>query len=113
MAVGGPVMAVGLLTLAAGAPWQATAAAFAVTGFGFMLLHNSIQTEAVDLAPGARQSAYSLHALSFFSGQAAGPPAFALVAANAGDGSALVVSAFVLAATGLTMAFLFARLERP
>ncbi len=112
MAVGGPVMAVGLLTLAAGAPWQATAAAFAISGFGFMLLHNSIQTEAVDLAPGARQSAYSLHALSFFSGQAAGPPVFALMAANASDGSALVVSAFILAATGLVMAYLFARLER-
>jgi predicted MFS family arabinose efflux permease len=113
MAVGGPVMAVGLLALAAGAHWQATAAAFAISGFGFMLLHNSIQTEAVDLAPGARQSAYSLHALSFFSGQAAGPPVFALLAANANDVSALVTSAFILAATGLVMAFLFARLERP
>ena len=112
MAVGGPVMAAGLLTLAAGAPWQVSAAAFAVSGFGFMLLHNSIQTEAVDLAPNARQSAYSLHALSFFSGQAAGPPAFAVLIASVGDRLALVTSAVVLAATGLVMALLFARLER-
>lgn len=112
MATGGPIMAIGLLTLAAGAPWQASAAAFAISGFGFMLLHNSIQTEAVDLAPNARQSAYSLHALSFFSGQAAGPPVFAILLAMIGDALALVASAFVLAATGLVMALLFARLER-
>ncbi len=113
MAVGGLIMTCGPLTLAAAAPWQACAAAFAVTGFGFMLLHNSIQTEAVDLAPGARQSAYSLHAFSFFSGQAAGPPIFAGVLAALGSAAALTASALVLALTGVIIALLFARLERP
>jgi predicted MFS family arabinose efflux permease len=112
MAWGGAIMSTGLLALAFGPQWQATAAAFAVTGFGFMLLHNSIQTEAVDLAPGARQSAYSLHAFSFFSGQAAGPPVFGLALALMGDGPALAASAFVLAATGLVIASLFERLAR-
>lgn len=112
MASGGVIMSVGLIALAFGPPWQATAAAFAVTGFGFMLLHNSIQTEAVDLAPAARQSAYSLHAFSFFSGQAAGPPVFGLALATMGDGPALLTSALVLAATGLVIASLFERLAR-
>ncbi|MBX9760681.1 MAG: MFS transporter [Beijerinckiaceae bacterium] len=112
MAAGGAIMTVGLITLAMGPPWQASAAAFAVTGFGFMLLHNSIQTEAVDLAPGARQSAYSLHAFSFFSGQAAGPPVFGAALALMGDRLALLASAIVLATTGFIISSLFERLAR-
>jgi predicted MFS family arabinose efflux permease len=113
MAVGGITMTCGPLALAAASPWQACAVAFAVTGFGFMLLHNSMQTEAVDLAPRARQSAYSLHALSFFSGQAAGPPVFAGLLAALGSAAALSLSALALAMTGVIIAVLFARLERP
>ena len=112
MAAGGLLMTVGPLALAFGGPWQASAAAFAVTGFGFMLLHNSIQTEAVDLAPGARQSAYSLHALSFFSGQAAGPPVFGAALLLFGDAPALLASAAALAATGAVISLLFTRLAR-
>ncbi|MDP2357173.1 MAG: MFS transporter [Beijerinckiaceae bacterium] len=113
MAAGGIIMMSGPLAMAFSAPWQASAVAFGVTGFGFMLLHNSIQTEAVDLAPGARQSAYSLHALSFFSGQAAGPPIFAGLLAALGSAAALTSSALMLALTGVIIAILFARLERP
>ncbi len=113
MAVGGLIMTCGPLALAAAAPWQACAVAFAVTGLGFMLLHNSMQTEAVDLAPGARQSAYSLHAFSFFSGQAAGPPIFAGLLALLGSNAALTASAVALALTGVIIAMLFSRLERP
>jgi predicted MFS family arabinose efflux permease len=112
MAAGGLLMTVGLFALAAGGSWQITAAAFGITGFGFMLLHNSIQTEAVDLAPGARQSAYSLHALSFFSGQAAGPPVFGAALTVMGDTAALMACAAVLAATGLIISSLFGRLAR-
>lgn len=112
MAAGGLIMTTGLLALASGASWQTSAVAFAVTGFGFMLLHNSIQTEAVDLAPGARQSAYSLHALSFFSGQAAGPPIFGAAQSVLGDAAALTASAILLAATGLVISHLFGRLAK-
>jgi len=112
MAVGGVLMTCGPIVLALAGQWQASAMAFAVTGFGFMLLHNSIQTEAVDLAPAARQSAYSLHAFSFFSGQAAGPPAFGALMAQLGDGPALFISACALAATGLVISALFTRLAR-
>lgn len=112
MAAGGVIMTIGLITLAMGPAWQVVAAAFAFSGFGFMLLHNSIQTEAVDLAPGARQSAYSLHAFSFFSGQAAGPPVFGAAVALMGDRPALLASALVLAATGVVIASLFERLAR-
>lgn len=110
MAVGGVLMGAGPLVLASSAAWELVAAAFAVTGLGFMLLHNSIQTEAVDLAPSARQSAYSLHAFSFFTGQAAGPPLFGMSLAALGSGPSLAASAAVLAITGLVISRLFVRL---
>jgi predicted MFS family arabinose efflux permease len=109
MAVGGVLMTIGPLVLAFAPPWPLSAGAFAVGGFGFMLLHNSIQTETIDLAPEARQSAYSLHALSFFTGQAAGPPLFGLAFFSFGAGTALIASAIILAGTGLVMSKLFRR----
>ena len=109
MAVGGLLMMTGPLVLAFAPPWPFTAGAFAVSGFGFMLLHNSIQTETIDLAPEARQSAYSLHALSFFAGQAAGPPLFGLALFSVGAAAALATSAVILAGTGLLMSRLFRR----
>ena len=112
MAAGGIVMPAGPLALLASGPWQVTAAAFLVTGFGFMLLHNSIQTEAVDLAPTLRQSSYSLHAFSFLSGQAAGPPLIGILMAILGDGGALFLSACLLAGTGILISRLFERLAK-
>jgi predicted MFS family arabinose efflux permease len=112
MAAGGLLMMFGPLGLAFLNHWPTIAAAFAVTGVGFMLLHNSIQTEAVDLAPNARQSAYSLHAFSFFTGQAFGPPLFGFSLTHLGAPLALMLSAAVLAITGAVMAHLFGRLDR-
>lgn len=109
MAAGGVLMTAGPIALALSAPWTGTAAAFAVTGFGFMLLHNSIQTEVVDLAPTARQSAYSLHAFSFFSGQATGPVVFGLGLATIGASTTLMFCATALAATGVVVSMLFRR----
>jgi hypothetical protein len=49
-----------------------------VLGFGFFLLHNSVQTEVTELAPSARASSFSLHAFSFFMGQALGPMVYGI-----------------------------------
>jgi predicted MFS family arabinose efflux permease len=112
MAVGGFLMMSGLVALALIDDWRLIAASFGVSGFGFMLLHNSIQTESVDLAPDARQSAYSLHALSFFTGQASGPPLFGLCVMALGSSLSLIISAVILAVTGLAIGFLFHRIAR-
>ena len=112
MAAGGVLLMVGLVALALLNDWRLIAAAFGVSGFGFMLLHNSIQTESVDLAPDARQSAYSLHALSFFTGQASGPALFGLGIVVLGSTLSLILSAIMLAATGLAIGFLFHRIAR-
>ena len=40
-----------------------------VAGISFYMLHNSLQTEATELAPSARGSAVALFACGFFIGQ--------------------------------------------
>lgn len=47
-----------------------------VSGFGFYMLHNSLQTHATELSASARASAVALLAFSFFAGQGVGPLVF-------------------------------------
>src|SRR5215204_2358846 len=65
MAAGGGVAALGLGGAGLAVTWGAQMALMVVLGFGFFLLHNSVQTEVTELAPSARASAFSLHAFSF------------------------------------------------
>ena len=109
MAVGGGLITIGHIALAVEANWVIVAGSFGVTGLGFMLLHNSIQTEVVELAPASRQSAYSLHAFFFFSGQAVGPVIFGVGINIIGSGPSLLICAAVLAATGIIISKLFSR----
>jgi predicted MFS family arabinose efflux permease len=60
------------------------AAAFAVSGFGFYMIHNMLQLLATELAPEARGSGVALFASSFFIGQAVGAVAMAAVAEHVG-----------------------------
>jgi len=46
---------------------------FLVGGFGFYMLHNTVQVLATELAPSARGSALALFASCFFLGQGVGP----------------------------------------
>jgi predicted MFS family arabinose efflux permease len=72
MRAGGVVTACGLLTVATGESWPVDLLGFTIIGCGFYMLHNSLQTEATELAPANRGSAVAAHAFFFFLGQAAG-----------------------------------------
>lgn len=112
MATGGVLGAAGLLALAAGLPAAAVVAAFAVTGFGYMMLHNAIQNESVELAPSARSSSYSMHAFFFFTGQSLGPILVGLMIGYWGSAAAMSACAALFALTGIVVALLFQRLDR-
>ena len=56
--------------------WWLHALAMVVCGLGYYMLHNSLQIEATELAPGARGSAVALFACGFFVGIGIGPPLF-------------------------------------
>ncbi len=79
-------------------------ASMVVLGFGFFLLHNSVQTEVTELAPSARASAFSLHAFSFFMGQALGPIVYGTTFPALGATISLLAGSTILGATGLLAA---------
>jgi predicted MFS family arabinose efflux permease len=101
MAVGGGIAAVGLGGVGLEVSWGTQMACMVVLGFGFFLLHNSVQTEVTELAPSARASAFSLHAFSFFLGQALGPMVYGVALPTLGARISLAGGAAILAASGL------------
>lgn len=112
MTAGGILGAAGLagLALELSAPW--VVGLFAISGVGYMMLHNSIQSESVELAPSARSSAYSMHAFFFFVGQSLGPVIVGLLIHFAGPAVAAGTCALLFALTGGVAAVLFNRLDR-
>ena len=74
MLVGGGLAAAVAMAASAAAPSAAALiTAFLLLGFGFFMMHNSIQTRVTEVAPAARGSAVALHAFFFFVGHALGP----------------------------------------
>ena len=73
---GGIVLLFCYLGLAAIPSWLLAVPLCMAIGLGFYMLHNTLQTKATEMAPGARGSAVSFFALTLFLGQAGGVAAF-------------------------------------
>jgi predicted MFS family arabinose efflux permease len=96
--------------LAPGWSWPAEWMIMIAIGAGFYMIHNSLQTQATELAPNNRASAVAAHAFFFFLGQAAGPLLYRWGFAAFGTSHTLTVAGAVMALTGLlTAAGLVAR----
>jgi predicted MFS family arabinose efflux permease len=80
--------------------WWLAAIAMFVAGVTFYMLHNSMQTEATELAPTARGSAVALFACGFFIGQGVGPLVFGALLHGLGPRIALLVLAVVVVVLG-------------
>jgi DHA1 family inner membrane transport protein len=80
--------------------WWLHALAMAVAGYSYYMLHNSLQTQATELAPSARASAVSLFAAAFFLGQAVGPLLFGPLAHHWGYMPTLLGVAVLMLALG-------------
>ena len=104
MRLGGIVMALCLVVIAAQLPWPAEFANFALLGFGFYMLHAVIQIYASELAPSARGSAMALHSFFFFLGQAVGPIVYGVGLNTIGIKPVLIFGAVVLVGVGFTCA---------
>lgn len=106
---GGLISGAGFALAALLATWPQEMAAFVIIGIGFYMIHNSLQTQATELAPAARGAAVSLHAFCFFMGQACGPPLFGLGFAAFGTSPTLGFAGVVMALLGLGLAALLTR----
>ena len=80
--------------------WWLAALAMFVAGVSFYMLHNSMQTEATELAPSARGSAVALFACGFFIGQGLGPLVFGALLHGLGERPALLAVAAVIVVLG-------------
>ena len=80
--------------------WWMAALAMFVAGISFYMLHNSMQTEATELAPSARGSAVALFACGFFIGQGLGPLVFGALLHGLGPRPALIAVALVIVVLG-------------
>jgi predicted MFS family arabinose efflux permease len=107
--VGGVVVGLALLMVGFGVSWQAKALAFTIVGIGFYMIHNSLQVQATELAPGARGAAVALHAFFFFLGHAVGPVFFGVARDAIGTEAAIAVSATGLVLLGFLTADLLQR----
>ena len=98
--IGSTAAAVCYAALAVVPSWSLAALAMGVAGVSFYMLHNSMQTEATELAPTARGSAVALFACGFFIGQGLGPLVFGALLHGAGARPALLFVAAVIVVLG-------------
>lgn len=114
MRAGGAIAGAGLFCYALSPGVVSETLSFLVVGVGFYMLHNSLQTQATELAPGARGAAVALHASFFFAGQATGPIAYRFGFAWLGTLAPILLAAAAMAALGFwTAARLSAKHREP
>lgn len=105
---GGSLMATALLAIAIAPAWWWALPACFVLGLGFYMLHNTLQTNATQMAPERRGAAVAAFASAFFLGQSAGVASAGLLAGRGGTGLVMGLGA----AGVLAVALNFSRLRR-
>src|ERR1700722_11110738 len=111
MISGAALMGLQLAIIAFGPPWQFQAGNFILMGWGFYMIHGSLQVFASELSVEARATALSLHSFFFFMGQTVGPIAYGFGIQNVGKVPALLTSAVVIMALGLACAQLLRQIR--
>src|SRR5262245_49680206 len=104
MIIGGALAAATMVLIAFNFPWYVQAGVFALFGFGFYLLHGSIQVHVTELSSTARGVAASLHSCFFYLGQATGPVVYGFGFEQVGETPSLLVGAAFVLFVGLTCA---------
>ncbi|WP_245259367.1 MFS transporter [Methylobacterium sp. 77] len=107
--VGGAICACALLVIGSAGRWQVDCAALVALGLGFYMLHNTFQVQVTEVAPTARASAVSLHAFSFFCGQALSVAILGAALQGLGQFTALAICAAVILVLGSVTARLLWR----
>ena len=105
---GGILLAIGLTVIII-LPLSVIPLGMFILGLGLYMLHNTLQTNATQMAPEARGLAVSTFANSLFLGQAAGVFSGGLVVDNFGFPTTYVTAALALLLLGLSLSHLLRR----
>jgi predicted MFS family arabinose efflux permease len=106
---GGALMLLGLLLASLSPVWWTAPLACTGAGLGFYMFHNTLQTNATQMAPQARGLAVSLFAASFFLGQTTGVALASLAAEGFGTRPVLAAGGVGVLVISLAFAALRAR----
>ncbi|ODT36792.1 MAG: hypothetical protein ABS55_05100, partial [Lautropia sp. SCN 70-15] len=109
---GGAVLAAGFGLIAAAPGFLSGAIACMLIGLGYHMLHNTLQTNATQMAPTVRGTAVALFAMSLFLGQSVGVTAAAGALPSTGFAPLFAATALGLAATGAVFAWLIGRRQQ-
>jgi predicted MFS family arabinose efflux permease len=109
MIAGATLVGLQLAITGFGPGWKFQAISLLFMGWGFYMIHGSLQVFASELSVEARATALSLHSFFFFMGQTVGPIAFGFGIQNIGKLPTLLTASVVMVALGLACA----RLLRP
>src|SRR5205823_5886716 len=108
MIAGAALVGLQLAAIAFGPAWKIQAVSMLFMGWGFYMIHGSLQVFASELSVEARATALSLHSFFFFMGQTIGPVAYGLGLGHAGKVPTLLGAAVVM----IALRFVCARLLR-
>lgn len=100
-AYGGLSIALGYALLAFATSWPWAIPACAIAGFGFYLLHGTLQANATQMSPQARGTGMSLFACSLFLGQSIGISLYAYLLAHYDSAVVFIPSIVLLPLLGL------------
>jgi predicted MFS family arabinose efflux permease len=113
MMIGGAALVgVQLIAVATGPEWKLQTLSLMFMGWGFYMIHGSLQVFASELSAEARATALSLHAFFFFMGQTIGPIAYGFGIQHAGKVPTLLTAGTIMIALGFVCAKLL-RQTRP
>lgn len=112
MLAGTAIAVASLIAYSLGAHWSLQVVLFGLFGFGFFMQHNSIQAEVSDLVPETRATAYAMHSLALFAGQAIGPAIYGQEIAAFGAQASLTINAVVIAVAGAVIGSYFYRYHK-
>ena len=109
---GGVTLAAAYLILAATPSWTAAPLATAMVGLGYYLLHNTLQTNATQMTPGARGTAVAIFSAALYLGQSLGAALSAPVVDAHGAPVVFIAAAAVLPLFAIWFASRLARHSR-
>jgi predicted MFS family arabinose efflux permease len=100
-AIGGVLLAFGFVTLALTPYWETTPLSVVVVGFGFYMLHNTMQTNITEVTPEARGTAVAIFSAAIYFGQMVFVSLGAWVFDRHGGEPVFVAAGVMLALVGL------------
>jgi predicted MFS family arabinose efflux permease len=112
MITGAALVGLQFAIVAFGPSWKIQALSLVFMGWGFYMLHGSLQVFSSELSVAARATALSLHSFFFFMGQTVGPIAYGFGIQHVGKMPTLLASAVIIVALGIACARLL-RQTRP